>query len=186
MHKKLTGIIIFLIVVFSVGVLIQVEPLSHRVLRLHIIANSDEPADQALKLAVKDDIINSMKPRFSNAYDMNDAKQMAEHDIAYIQSVAEANIRAHGYDYPVNVVVGEYEFPIKSYGSVVFPAGTYQAVRVIIGEGQGKNWWCVLFPPLCLVSSTDQGLSLSSPQEARVTFKCLEFLPARINPDIEE
>ena len=60
---------------------------------------------------------------------------------------------------------------------MVFPQGKYQAVRVVIGEGQGKNWWCVLFPPLCLVSSEDRGMSLNSPQEAQITFKCLELLP---------
>lgn len=179
MYKRLLGIIIILAGFFSGGIVVanQGEPLSQSVLRLHVIANSDDPADQALKLAVKDDIVAMMKQEFSGIDDVSEARQMAQQDLTRIKAAAEAKIRAKGYDYPVEVMVGEYDFPTKSYGNMIFPAGKYQAVRVIIGAGQGKNWWCVLFPPLCLVSSTDQGLSLSSPQQAQVTFKCLELLP---------
>jgi len=179
MYKKLLGIIIILAGLFSVGLVVanQSEPLAQSVLRLHVIANSDDPADQGLKLAVKDDIVAMMKQEFMGVEDAEEARQLAQQDIPRIKAVAQAKIKANGYDYPVEVNVGEYDFPTKSYGNLVFPPGKYQAVRVVIGEGQGKNWWCVLFPPLCLVSSTDQGLSLSSPQQVQVTFKCLELLP---------
>jgi len=179
MGKKITGIIIILIGVFIGGfiVLSQGQPLEKSVLRLHVIANSDDLEDQNLKLAVKDDIVTLMKQQFTDINDADQARQLAEQDIPQIQATAEAKIKALGYDYPVQVMVGEYDFPTKSYGNLVFPPGRYQAVRVIIGEGQGKNWWCVLFPPLCLVSSGDKGLSLDQPQHAQITFKCLELLP---------
>jgi stage II sporulation protein R len=179
MYKKTLGIIIIIVSVFSGGLMVanQGEPLAQSVLRLHVIANSDDPADQALKIAVKDDIVAMMKQEFTGVEDAEGARKMAQQDIPRIKSAAQAKIKAQGYDYPVEVNVGEYDFPTKSYGNLVFPSGKYQAVRVVIGEGQGKNWWCVLFPPLCLVSSADQGLSLSSPQQAQVTFKCLELLP---------
>jgi stage II sporulation protein R len=179
MHKRILGIIIILGGIFSVGLAVanQGEPLAQSVLRLHVIANSDNPADQALKIAVKDEIVAMMKQEFTDVKDAEEAREMAQQEIPLIKAVAQAKIKANGYNYPVEVYVGEYDFPTKSYGNMVFPSGKYQAVRVVIGEGQGKNWWCVLFPPLCLVSSTDQGLSLSSPQQAQITFKCLELLP---------
>jgi stage II sporulation protein R len=185
MYKKLLGIIVILATVFSAGLVVagQGEPLSQSVLRLHVIANSDDPADQALKIAVKDEIVVMMKQEFTDINNVTEAREMAEQDIPRIKALAESTIRAHGYEYQVEVKVGEYDFPTKSYGNMVFPSGKYQAVRVIIGEGQGKNWWCVLFPPLCLVSAADQGLSLSSPQQAQVTFKCLELLPKGVKLD---
>jgi stage II sporulation protein R len=179
MLKKVLGIIIILVGVLTGGFVVakQGVPLEQSVLRLHVIANSDDLADQALKMAVKDDIVAMMKQEFSTINELGAARKLAEQSIPSITAVAESRIKASGYDYPVQVTVGEYDFPTKSYGDLVFPSGRYQAVRVVIGDGQGKNWWCVLFPPLCLVSSTGKGLSLDSPQQAQVTFKCLELLP---------
>ncbi len=179
MLKKMLGIIFIIITLFAGGWAIsnRSEPLEESVLRLHVIANSDDPCDQALKLTVKDQVVTLMQQEFTGQTDADEAIQMARQDIPQIQAAARACIQANGYDYPVEVKVGEYDFPAKSYGNLVFPPGKYQAVRVIIGEGQGKNWWCVLFPPLCLVSSEDEGMSLNTPQQAQITFKCLELLP---------
>ncbi len=179
MAKKATGFIIILILSL-VGYKIfcwQQQGLVNSVFRLHVIANSNDPADQILKLAVKDDIVTMMQKEYQNVDDVDEARRLAIQDLPRLQALARARVKASGYDYPVKVTVGEYDFPVKSYGNLVLPQGRYQAVRVVIGEGQGKNWWCVLFPPLCLVSSSSQGMSLDSPQKARVTFKCLELLP---------
>jgi len=183
MTKKLAALIIMALFAYSSIQMAQAQEqnLADSVLRLHVIANSDGPADQALKLAVKDDIVQFMKEEFIDTSNAAEAKQLAEKDIPKIKAVAEAKIREQGYDYPVEVYVGEFDFPTKSYGNMVFPQGKYQAVRVVIGEGQGKNWWCVLFPPLCLVSSGDRGMSLNSPQEAQITFKCLELIPQGVH-----
>lgn len=179
MGKRIIGIIIILASIFLGGFIVtnQGQPLEKSVLRLHVIANSDDIADQNLKLAVKDDVVAFMKNEFTDVKDANEARQLAQQDIPLIQAVAEAKEKSLGYNYPVQVMVGDYDFPTKSYGNLVFPQGRYQAVRVIIGQGQGKNWWCVLFPPLCLVSAQDQGLSLERPEQAEITFKCLELLP---------
>lgn len=155
----------------------QGNQLTDSVLRLHVLANSDDPADQALKLEVKDEIVKYMQTEFKGVNDVEQARKLAIEDRDVIKHIAEQKIKARGYDYPVEVYIGEFDFPVKSYGNMVFPAGKYQAVRVIIGKGEGKNWWCVLFPPLCLVSSNDRGMSLGSVPEAQVTFKCLELLP---------
>lgn len=151
--------------------------LSEDVLRLHVIANSDDPSDQQLKLEVKDQVVAQMRGLLVDACSAEEAREIAIREIPAIKKSAEETIAARGYDYPVVVEVGQHQFPTKSYGNLVFPAGEYQAVRVIIGEGEGKNWWCVLFPPLCMVSSSDQGLSLDSPEKAEVSLKCLKFLP---------
>lgn len=179
MLKKFMLIVIISLFV-STGSILAAQfnrPLEDQVLRLHVIANSDAPGDQALKLAVKDEIVTMMQQEFTNVQNAEVARQLAAEDLPAIKATAEECIKAKGFNYPVDVVVGEELFPTKSYGNLVFPAGNYQAVRVIIGEGKGKNWWCVLFPPLCLVSSSDQGLCLSSPQQVQVTFKCLELIP---------
>ena len=153
------------------------QPLADDVLRLHVIANSDDPADQAVKLEVKDHIVAMMHRDFSRVDSAEGARRLALAERNQIKAEAQAVLASRGYHYPVEVYVGEFEFPTKSYGNIVLPQGEYQAVRVVLGEGQGKNWWCVLFPPLCMVSSSDKGLCLSSPKEAEVSLKCLELLP---------
>ncbi len=151
--------------------------LNDSVLRLHVIANSDSVDDQALKIAVKNEVVSLLKAEFAEQQDVEQARKLAIENIPRIQELAEEVIESQGYHYPVQVKVGEYMFPTKSYGNMVFPQGEYQAVRIIIGDGEGKNWWCVLFPPLCMVSDSDKGLSFDKEEEARVSLKCLELLP---------
>ncbi|MEN6461056.1 MAG: stage II sporulation protein R [Syntrophomonas sp.] len=179
MIKKIIGIIIILIIILTTGITMaeQKAPLADGVLRLHVIANSDNPADQALKLQVKDEVVKMMREEFANVKEADEARKLAIQHIPEIKKTAESVIADQGYSYPVSVYVGECNFPTKAYGNFVLPQGRYQAVRVVIGEGKGKNWWCVLFPPLCMVSSSDKGISLANPREAKVSFKCLELIP---------
>lgn len=161
----------------------QRNSLSDSVLRLHVIANSDSLADQALKLEVKNIIVETMQREFSTVQSKQEAWQLAVQNKTMIEETARQAVNDYGYSYPVQVEMGEYEFPAKTYGNFVLPQGSYEAVRVVIGEGEGQNWWCVLFPPLCMVSSSDEGLSLGSSQKAEISCKCLELLPqgARIS-----
>ncbi len=153
------------------------KPLADSVLRLHVLANSNSPEDQALKLQVKDHIVKYMEAEFSHTNSLDEAQDKLEENLLDIKKAAELMVKKAGYDYPVEVLTGTFAFPTKSYGNLVFPQGDYQALRVIIGEGSGENWWCVLFPPLCIVSSSDKGLTLENPREAKVSLKCLELLP---------
>jgi len=129
-------------------------------IRLHIIANSNTFYDQNLKYKVKDCIVGEMAPAFSQATDIRAARQVADASVETIRSIAEAEIKRRGFDYPVRVVRGDYYFPAKKYSiqgengikSFTLPPGRYEAVRVIIGSGEGANWWCVLYPPLCFVN----------------------------------
>ena len=124
-------------------------------IRLHVIANSDSPADQALKYQVRDAVVGAMAEKFGGVENAAQARMIARENLGYIQQLAVEKIRAAGKDYPVTVEMGDFPFPAKTYHTSLYnftlPAGNYEAVRVILGQGGGANWWCVLFPPLCFV-----------------------------------
>lgn len=124
------------------------------IIRFHVIANSDSEEDQALKLTVKDTLVERLSPMLNDAASITDARTIISENLGYIQEIAEATIEQNGYHYPVKVSLADCYFPIKVYGDYTFPAGTYEALRVQIGAAEGKNWWCVMFPPLCFVDET--------------------------------
>ena len=121
-----------------------------KVLRLHVIANSDSAEDQALKLKVRDALLLQGKEVFSSGSTKESAEQAACKNLQSFLQTAEKTIRENGKDYSVCVSVGKSSFPTRTYENITLPAGEYDALRVVIGEGKGKNWWCVMFPPLCL------------------------------------
>lgn len=125
------------------------------VLRLHVIANSDSADDQALKLAVRDAVLRKGGEWFASCASKADAQALVKPRLNDLRQVAEAVVRDHGYSYPVQVTLSPCRFPTRTYGDVTLPAGTYDAVRVILGAGEGQNWWCVMFPPLCLPAAGD-------------------------------
>ena len=124
------------------------------VVRLHVLANSDSEADQALKLTVLDAVLAATAPLVENCTTRAEAIETLNTHLADLEAEAEAVIAAEGYDYPVTVLLGEEEYPTRTYESCAFPAGTYVSLRILIGEGEGQNWWCCLFPPLCLSAAT--------------------------------
>jgi len=136
--------------------------LAHNLIRFHVVANSDSPEDQELKLKVRDRIIREMKEQFDDSGNIDATKEKIHRQLKYIEEIAQDEVRKHGKDYPVKADLGIYPFPTKVYGDVTLPAGNYEALRVVIGEGSGANWWCVLFPPLCFVDATHGKLPESS------------------------
>ena len=125
------------------------------VLRMHVIANSDSDEDQALKLKVRDAVLERGAELFDGTVTADEAKAKIEPQKAELEAAAREVIEREGYDYPVSVnVVNEY-FATRCYGDLTMPAGRYTAVKVVIGEGAGHNWWCVMFPALCLPAVTD-------------------------------
>lgn len=124
------------------------------ILRLHVIANSDSAADQAVKLSVRDAILQTVQPQ-------KNAEQTREYLMrhgAEILSLAEETLQKAGCSYGVQLALGTYDFPDRSYGDAFFPAGEYEALRVVLGDGAGQNWWCVLFPPLCIITEGTEPL----------------------------
>lgn len=125
--------------------------ISDSVFRLHVIANSDSDEDQALKLKVRDKLLVYMNSLCYDISSKEDAMRIANEHIEDFSKIAKDVISENGYDYDVEVSVGECDFPTKNYGDVSLPSGIYDALRVKIGSADGHNWWCVMFPPLCFV-----------------------------------
>jgi stage II sporulation protein R len=140
-------------------------------IRLHIMANSDSPEDQALKLAIRDTVLMEVKGLLVEATTKYEVWQILSESLKKIEDAARNEIGARGKCYEVTVELGTFAFPPCSYGDLQVPAGDYDAIRVMLGSGTGRNWWCVLFPPLCFIEVADdgkiQGLDTStSPGEA--------------------
>lgn len=131
------------------------DQLADKVVRLHVLANSDSEEDQALKLKVRDRVLERATELLEQAADRSEAEALLRGQLLELEHIASEEITANGYDYPVSVELEQTQFPTKEYDGFSLPAGTYLALRVIIGEGVGQNWWCVVFPPLCTAASSD-------------------------------
>lgn len=129
------------------------KEIAGQIIRFHVRANSDSEEDQRLKLAVKDAVVLFLKDELSGAKDLDEARNILYYDIDRIEEIAGGVIADMGYEYNVSVYFEKSYFPMKVYGDMSFPPGEYEAFRVDIGGAEGKNWWCVLFPPLCFVDS---------------------------------
>lgn len=132
------------------------EKIYDTVLRLHVIANSDSDEDQALKLKVRDAVIERADVLLSDCANRDDAADRVEEHRSELLSVAEEVVQNEGFDYPISLDLGLEKYPEKSYGSCCFPSGEYLSLRISIGDANGQNWWCVLFPPLCLSAAKAQ------------------------------
>ncbi len=124
-------------------------------LRLRIIANSNSPTDQHVKREVRDRVINLIGERMQGVKTPQQAQTVLEHAVPEVEELAKVLVRQTGMHYSVSTSFGKAQFPTKLYGSRVYPAGIYSALRVTLGHGAGQNWWCVLFPPLCFVALSD-------------------------------
>ena len=161
MKKKLNFIFILTILIFLYITLLSFNysqaistNLSDSVFRLHIIANSDSSADQELKLKVRDNIIKYMNTLTASSSNKSEVISIASNHLNSFKEIALNTIKENGYNYNVNVEIGNFYFPTKTYGDISFPSGNYDALKIEIGEAIGQNWWCVLFPPLCFVDIT--------------------------------
>ena len=156
------------------------------VLRMHVLANSDSEEDQALKLQVRDRLLEVSKEIYSNSTTKEEAVQETNAHLHLLQKEAQKVVASRGFDYPVSVALENTYFTTRTYGDVTLPAGNYQAIRVVIGEGEGHTWWCVMFPPLCISAASEDEAQLSdvlTPEQMElvesdgyeVKFKCVEL-----------
>ncbi len=186
---------IFIIVCANSYVSAVSSNISSSVFRLHVIANSDSSNDQSLKLIVRDKVLDYMNSLVdTNVSSKEEIMRIVSDNLEMFKSIAQDTVYDNGYDYPVNVEIGNFSFPTKTYGDISLPAGYYDALRVSIGEANGKNWWCVMFPPLCFVdvssgvvpedsketleeslSDEEYELISGSSTEFEVKFKLVEF-----------
>lgn len=133
--------------------------IAQNVIRLHVIANSDSRSDQDLKLAVRDFLLNKISKDVGKESNVSECIKYLNKNLCKLQDETEAFLTAKGQNKKVKFLLGEYNFPTKHYKDISLPAGHYASVRVILGNGNGKNWWCVLFPPLCFDKNTNGKLS---------------------------
>lgn len=122
-----------------------------KLIRFHVIANSDSDEDQNLKLKVRDAVINYLQPKLLESESIEESELIIKREYSELEKISKNIILQNGYNYDVKIGIDYSEFPTKQYSNVVLPAGEYKALKIIIGEGSGKNWWCVMFPPLCFV-----------------------------------
>jgi len=187
---ELAMLIGMIVAVFSAGFCSFAEDyadITDTVFRLHILANSDSDEDQTLKLKVRDAILEECSFIFENCENAEQSAAAAEKNMELIKSTAEKVIDENNYNYSVNCEITEMHFDERVYETVTMPAGEYLALRITIGEAAGRNWWCVMFPPLCIPVATenieDYGIfsdeeleMLESPETYECRFYILELL----------
>lgn len=139
--------------------------ISNKIIRFHVIANSDSLNDQAVKLRVRDDVLSYLSPKLEKSNSLEESKKILTKNSIQVKKIAIAQLRKSGYDYNVKIELSNENFPIKTYGNITLPQGKYQAYRIIIGSGKGQNWWCVMFPPLCFVDITKGSVSYKQTQK---------------------
>ncbi len=159
------------------------KDLSNNFFRLHILANSDSNEDQNLKLKVRDNIIEYMNTISYEGLSKEEAIHLTYQHLNEFQKIAEETIYNEGYNYPVTLEVGNFYFPTKIYGNISLPAGYYDALKIQIGEAQGQNWWCSLFPPLCFVDISSGVIDEETEQELKDNLTEEEFSIITNNTD---
>jgi stage II sporulation protein R len=140
-----------------------------KLIRFHVIANSDDKVDQKLKLKVRDSVLKYITPKLSNCKNIEESRKIINNENKNIKKIAETVIKKNGFKYSVVAKLSEENFPVKTYGNITLPQGKYEAYRIIIGTGTGQNWWCVMFPPLCFVDITKGNVSYQKTEKEMKT-----------------
>ncbi len=163
----------------------SITPVSEQFIRIHVIANSDEPEDQALKLRVRDRLLNEYGEGFQSTTTMKDARFYITNRLNDMEKTALEEIHRSGYAYAAVAEFGTYAFPTRAYGDKLYPAGRYEALRLVIGGGQGANWWCVMFPPLCFVDISSGTLDTSARDKSETPGKAGSMVQSQALEDPE-
>lgn len=150
LEKSLCLALVLTVLMSFTGFAAGCEDIPNRVLRLHVLANSDSAEDQALKLKVRDRVLAESAAVLGSASSRAEAEERAARALPRLREAAADEVKRQGYDYPVGVELTNMYFTTRQYGDVTLPAGSYDALRVTVGSGRGHNWWCVIFPPMCL------------------------------------
>lgn len=160
-NREILILSVFLIFFIYIGGPLSVEAMPEKpennippVIRFHIRANSNTQEDQDLKLEVRDKVLEKMEPMFEDSNSLDESREIILESSDKIRSIAKDVVSKWGRDYDVNVILREEAFPVRKYGDLVFPQGDYEALIIELGDAKGENWWCVMFPPICLVDVT--------------------------------
>lgn len=155
-------IIFILVATLSLGAFADTtqKNISEKLIRLHVIANSDTQEDQEVKLKVRDRILEYVTELTEGCSDISEAREKIEERLPELTKIAESVLSSNGFDYSAKAELSDEFFPTREYGSFSLPAGDYNALRIHLGKADGKNWWCVLFPPLCLSAAEAETVDL--------------------------
>lgn len=159
--KKFSILIIIIICILlvlpinnSVKGSVTQEDIAKKIIRFHVVANSDSDKDQQLKLKIRDEILKFIEPKLKKSNSLEESRNILKSNNNEMKKIAEEIIKNNNFNYSVKTSLCKDNFPVKEYGNIVLPAGEYEAYKIIIGNGKGKNWWCVMFPPLCFIDIT--------------------------------
>ena len=146
---------------------------TNSLIRIHVLASSNSDTDQQLKLKVKDDVIRYLQPALKQSDSLAESRRIILSSLPQIEQTALQTLQQNGCEDTVTLQYGHFDFPVKYYGSFSLPAGNYEALRILIGEGKGRNWWCVLFPPLCFTDSnvSSSGKYTDQTPDTHIQFK---------------
>ncbi|WP_100405727.1 stage II sporulation protein R [Bacillus solitudinis] len=164
-------------------------------IRLRILANSDSIKDQVLKREIRDEVNKAITKWVTDIADLEEAKVTIKNNLPRIETIVQEELAKQGLSQSFTVSFEDVQFPTKIYGNIVYPAGSYQAVLITLGEGNGENWWCVLFPPLCFLDMANgeaveaeevadeepQQLATEQGEEVEVKFFVVEFFSSLID-----
>lgn len=160
--KRIASLALIVAIVWAGGLLADKERLRQDILRLHVVAASDSEADQAVKLRVRDAVLGSLRQGLSDLTDVEQAKDYVTQMLPKIERAANLVLAEAGFDDTVQVSLTEWEFPEREYDTFSLPSGVYNALRVVIGQGDGQNWWCVVFPELCMGATSEEFREMST------------------------
>lgn len=160
-----------------------VEGISESLIRFHVIANSDRDADQAVKIKVKDAVVERMQELLKDAETVEESRSIILENMDLFKDLAEEVLMSYGFTETVAVSLQNESFPLKQYGDIILPPGEYEALVIRIGKAEGKNWWCVLFPPLCFVDATHGVVDDVTKEELRNVLTDEEYNAVLSNPD---
>lgn len=155
------------------------------IIRLHVIANSNTKEDQNLKLKVRDNILKEVNG-LEQKLNIENSRSYLEKNLDQMEKIASKTVKENGKSYPVKAELGVRWIPEKTYGDMTFPAGNYEALSITLGKGEGENWWCVLFPPLCLIDEsqdTVEGMQMNSEETIKLKSRLKEILEHRKTED---
>ena len=159
--KRIVSLALLVALVWTGGLLADKERLRQDILRLHVVGASDSEEDQAVKLRVRDAVLGSLRQGLSDLTDLEQAKDYVTQMLPKIEQAANLVLAEAGFDDTVQVSLTEWEFPERDYDTFSLPSGVYNALRVVIGEGEGQNWWCVVFPELCMGATSEEFREMS-------------------------
>ena len=146
-----------------------------KILRFHVLANSDSNEDQNVKEKVRDAVGIYLQPLLSQSKNLNETKQIVDENMEDIICVAKRTLQEHGYDYEVSASITRTNFPEKTYGAYTFPKGEYEALQIVLGEGDGQNWWCVLYPNMCFRGSVFEVIEKDAEEALREVLSPWEY-----------